>query len=111
MLGLAYKANVEDDRESPSYVLLDLLKARGAQVSYHDPHVPVIKPTREHPHWAGTKSVKWSRGVVASFDVVLVATAHGAVDYRQLADWARLIVDTRNVMAGIGVPDGKVWKA
>ena len=65
VLGLAYKANVEDDRESPSYVLLDLLKSRGAKVAYHDPHVPVIKPTREHPHWAGAKSVKWSRKMIS----------------------------------------------
>ncbi|HEY2330009.1 MAG TPA: nucleotide sugar dehydrogenase [Verrucomicrobiae bacterium] len=111
VLGLAYKANVDDDRESPSYRLLDLLAARGARVAYFDPHVPVIKPTREHPHWAGTKSVKWTRKNISSFDAVLVATAHDAVDFQQLADWARLIVDTRNVMAGIKTADGKVWKA
>jgi UDP-N-acetyl-D-glucosamine dehydrogenase len=111
VLGLAYKANVDDDRESPSYVLMDLLKARGATVSYHDPHVPVIRPTREHPHWAGTKSLKWTLKTVASFDAVLIATAHAAVDYAQLAQWSPLIVDTRNVMAGIKVATGKVWKA
>lgn len=99
VLGLAYKANVDDDRESPSYVLLDLLEARGAKVAYHDPHVPVIKPTREHPHWAGLKSVVWNRKTVAGFDAVLIATAHAAVNYGQLATWAQLIVDTRNVMA------------
>ncbi len=111
VLGLAYKSNVEDDRESPSYRLLDLLKMRGAKVAYYDPHVPVIKPTREHPHWAGTKSVKWNRRTISAFDAVLIATAHGAVNYQQLADWARLIVDTRNVMAGIKTADGNVWKA
>ena len=111
VLGLAYKANVADDRESPSYRLLDLLAARGAVVAYYDPHVPVIRPTREHPHWAGTKSVKWNRRAVAGFDAVLIATAHAAVDYRQLADWARLIVDTRNVMAKFPTAPGKVWKA
>ena len=57
VIGLAYKANVDDDRESPSYVLMELLKQRGAQVSYYDPFVPVIKVTREHPQWAGTQSV------------------------------------------------------
>ena len=46
---------MDDDRESPSYVLMDLFKERGAEVSYYDPYVPVIKPTREHPHWAGMK--------------------------------------------------------
>jgi len=111
VLGLAYKANVEDDRESPSYRLLDLLAARGAKAAYYDPHVPVIKPTREHPHWAGTKSVKWSKSVISSFDAVLISTAHEAVDYQQLADWARVIVDTRNVMAGFRVDAGRVWKA
>jgi UDP-N-acetyl-D-glucosamine dehydrogenase len=111
VLGLAYKANVEDERESPSYVLMDLLKARGAKVSYHDPHVPVIKPTREHAHWAGTKSVKWSRKVISGFDAVLISTAHEAVDYKALAEWAEVIVDTRNRMAGVNVEVGKVWKA
>jgi len=111
VLGLAYKANVDDDRESPSYRLLDLLEAGGAKVAYYDPHVPVIRPTREHPHWAGTKSVKWNRRTIAAFDAVLIATAHDAVDYVQLADWASLIVDTRNVMARIPTPDQKVWKA
>ena len=111
VLGLAYKANVEDDRESPSYVLLDLLKACGVQVAYYDPHVPVIKPTREHPHWAGTKSVKWSRKIISSFDAVLISTAHAAVDYQQLADWSPLIVDTRNALAKCQAAPGKVWKA
>jgi UDP-N-acetyl-D-glucosamine dehydrogenase len=111
VLGLAYKANVDDDRESPSYVLMDLLTARGAEVSYHDPQVPVIKPTREHPHWTGTKSVKWNRKTISAFDAVLIATAHDAVNYSQLADWARRIVDTRNVMAGIKTAAGKIWKA
>ena len=111
VLGLAYKANVDDDRESPSYVLMDLLAHRGAKVAYYDPHVPVIKPTREHPHWAGTKSVKWNWGVISSYDAVLIATAHKTVNYPQLAEWARLIVDTRNVMSGISSASRKIWKA
>ena len=111
VLGLAYKANVDDDRESPSYALLDLLAARGAHVAYHDPHVPVIKPTRAHPHWAGTKAVKWNRKTLAGFDAVLIATAHCAVNYPQLVAWSPLIVDTRNVLAGIPAAPGQVWKA
>jgi len=98
VLGLAYKANVDDDRESPSYVLMELLKRRGAEVSYYDPFVPVIKVTREHPQWAGKQSIAWDKELIASFDCVLIATAHGCVDYRQLAEWAQLIVDTRNVL-------------
>ena len=57
VVGLAYKPNVDDERESPSYVLMNLLKERGAEAAYYDPHVPVIRPTREHSHWAGTRSV------------------------------------------------------
>ena len=111
VLGLAYKADVDDDRESPSYVLMNLLQARGAKVSYFDPHVPVIRPTREHPQWAGTKSVKWSRKIISAFDAVIISTAHDAINFQQLAGWSPLIVDTRNVMAKVKTVPGKVWKA
>jgi UDP-N-acetyl-D-glucosamine dehydrogenase len=111
ILGLAYKANVDDDRESPSYVLMDLFHGQGAKVAYYDPHVPVIRHTREHPHWAGTKSVRWTRAAIAAFDVVVIATAHAAVNYNELAQWSKCIVDTRNVMAPITTKKGQVWKA
>jgi UDP-N-acetyl-D-glucosamine dehydrogenase len=111
VLGLAYKPNVDDDRESPSYVLMDLLKARGAEVAYYDPFVPVIRPTREHPHWAGTKSLAWNRATVQGFDAVLLATNHASVNYQELADWSPCIVDARNAMAGIATKPGQVWKA
>jgi UDP-N-acetyl-D-glucosamine dehydrogenase len=111
IVGLAYKSDVDDDRESPSYRLMDLLKSEGAGVAYHDPHIPVIRKTREHPHWTGTKSVAWDAKTISGFDAVLIATAHGAVNFQELADWAQLIVDTRNAMAGIKTADGKVWKA
>ena len=111
VLGLAYKADVDDDRESPSYVLMNLLQSRGAKVFYHDPHVPVIRPTREHPQWAGKKSVQWERKIISAFDAVLISTAHDAVNYQDLAGWSPLIVDTRNVMAKFKVAPGQVWKA
>lgn len=111
VLGLAYKPNVDDERESPSYVLLEGLKSRGAQVAYYDPYIPIIRPTREHAHWAGTKSVAWSQEIIAGFDLVLISTNHACVDYQQLANWARCIVDTRNAMAGIATASGQVWKA
>ena len=109
VVGLAYKPNVDDDRESPSYILLDLLSERGAEASYYDPFVPVIRPSREHAHWAGTKSVAWERDTISSFDLVLISTAHTAVNYTELGQWARCIVDTRNAMAGI--PSTATWKA
>jgi UDP-N-acetyl-D-glucosamine dehydrogenase len=111
ILGLAYKPNVDDERESPSYVLMDLLSARGAELEYYDPYVPVIKPTREHAHWTGKKSMAWDRATIESFDLVLIATNHGCMNYQELADWAHCIVDTRNAMAGTHVSPGKVWKA
>lgn len=111
LLGLAYKANVDDDRESPSYVLLDMLKKRGAEVSYYDPHVPVIRLTREHPHWAGLKSIFWNKENISKFDAVLISTAHDAVNYKDLSQWAPCIVDTRNAMSGVSARPGQVWKA
>jgi UDP-N-acetyl-D-glucosamine dehydrogenase len=111
ILGLAYKPNVDDERESPSYVLMELLAQRGAEVAYYDPHVPVIKPTREHPQFAGRKSVEWNRATIAAFDLVLIATNHSSLNYHELGDWARCIVDTRNAMAGVEIAPGKVWKA
>ena len=111
VLGLSYKPNISDDRESPSYRLMDLLDERGAEVAFHDPHVPVIQPSREHAHWAGLESVPWDRQSVEAYDVVVIATDHAAVDYARLAEWARLIVDTRNAMARFDTPPGKVWKA
>ncbi len=111
IVGLAYKADVDDDRESPSYVLMDLLSERGAKVAYYDPFVPVIRPTREHPHWAGMKSVAWDARTIKSFDAVLIATKHANVNYGELAKWASCIIDTRNAMNGIATKSGQVHKA
>lgn len=111
VLGLAYKPNVDDERESPSYVLMNLLKERGAAPSYYDPYVPVIRPTREHVHWAGTRSVAWNRKTVENFDAVIIATNHAVVNYHELAEWASCIVDTRNAMTSIKTKPGQLWKA
>jgi UDP-N-acetyl-D-glucosamine dehydrogenase len=109
LVGLAYKANVDDDRESPGYVLMDLLKNAGAEVAYYDPYIPIVRPTREHPHWAGLKCIAWDEATIRSFDAVLVATAHSNVNYDELASWSQLIVDTRNAIPN---PDpAKVIKA
>jgi UDP-N-acetyl-D-glucosamine dehydrogenase len=99
LIGLAYKPDVDDDRESPSYKLLELLEHKGALVNYHDPHVPVIRPTREYPQFAGRTSTRITPEAVSSYDCVLVSTDHKAVDYDLLAAHARLIVDSRSVPA------------
>lgn len=111
VVGLAYKANVDDMRESPAFVLMDKLVQRGAAVSYYDPYIPVIRPTREHGHWTGTQSVAWTEAVVRGFDAVLISTAHACVSYGELADWSELIIDSRNAMAGLPAKTGQVWKA
>jgi UDP-N-acetyl-D-glucosamine dehydrogenase len=111
VLGLAYKPNVDDERESPSYRIMELLKQRGVEVAYYDPYVPVIRVTRDHPHWAGNRSVPWDRATIAGFDAVVIATAHACVNYQELADWAQCVVDTRNAMAAVRVKPGQVWKA
>ena len=111
VLGIAYKPNVDDERESPSYLLMSLLADRGAEVEYYDPYVPVIKRTREHARWAGKKSIKWKRKIISSFDLVLIATNHSCLNYHELAGWTDTIVDTRNAMAEIPPSKAKVWKA
>jgi len=102
ILGLAYKADVDDIRESPTFVLMKLLEAQGATIEYYDPYVPQIPATREHMEFAGKKSVEWSESVVGSFDCVVIATAHRSVDHSALSNWTRCIVDTRNAL-GVGL--------
>lgn len=95
LLGLSYKKDVDDPRESPSMVLLELLRKRGARFAYSDPFFPAFPKMREH-HFA-LKSVKLSPRVIASYDGVLIATHHSAFDYKMLKKHAKLIVDTRGV--------------
>ena len=99
IIGVAYKKNVDDMRESPALVIWEGLSARGAVVGYHDPHVAVIPPTRQHGGLAGERSVALDAASVAAVDQVVVATDHDAVDYALIAAHGRLVVDTRNVMA------------
>ncbi|EKD34937.1 MAG: Nucleotide sugar dehydrogenase, partial [uncultured bacterium] len=94
ILGLAYKANVDDDRESPSYRLMEKLEELGAEVSFNDPCIPVIRPSREYAKFAGRQSQK----IDNTCDLILISTAHD--EYRDI-DFAALnipIVDTRNVL-------------
>jgi UDP-N-acetyl-D-glucosamine dehydrogenase len=95
VLGIAYKKDVEDMRESPSVELMEILRDKGAVVDYADPHVPVFPRMREH-HF-DLRSVELTPQRIASYDVVLVATAHSAFDYELVRQYAALIVDTRGV--------------
>ncbi|HWA23111.1 MAG TPA: nucleotide sugar dehydrogenase [Caulobacterales bacterium] len=99
VVGLAYKKNVDDMRESPSLHLIHMLRERGAEVEYYDPHIPSVPHTRDHPEFAGMKSVTWSAKGLKAFDCALIATDHDSVDYETLVKAVPLIVDTRNATA------------
>jgi UDP-N-acetyl-D-glucosamine dehydrogenase len=101
LLGLAYKPDVDDMRESPTFELMDRFQALGAAVDYHDPHVPVIGQTREHAKWKGVKSVRWDEKIISSYDAVVISTNHKAVNLGELAAWSPLIIDTRDAMRSI----------
>ena len=111
LLGLAYKPDVDDCRESPAFAVMGRLKNLGAQIDYYDPYVPEIPSTREHSSWAGLKSVQWDEERIRACDAVVILTDHNEVDYAQLAEWAPLIVDTRNAMARAGISSQKICKA
>ena len=98
IIGLAYKPDVDDMRESPTFHLLEQLADLGAEVDYFDTYVPIIPKTREHAHWTGKKSILWSEAVIKRYDLVLIATNHSDINYNELSEWAKLIVDTRNSM-------------
>ena len=111
LMGLAYKPNVDDMRESPTFKLFDLLRAQGAEVGYYDPHVPVISPTREHAEYTGWESIPWDQATVSAFDLVLISTNHARSNLSELAAWAPVIVDTRNAMVNVPTRAGQVTKA
>lgn len=110
VLGLAYKKDVDDVRESPSVTLIELLQQAGAKVSYHDPHIPVAKPMREH-NITHMKSVPLTPASLKSYDCVLIATDHTRVDYDMVCEHAPLVVDTRNATGRKKRPAGRVVKA
>jgi UDP-N-acetyl-D-glucosamine dehydrogenase len=97
VLGVAYKPDIADSRETPAEKLIHLLRNAGADVAYHDPHVP---------EFDGLRSVPLEP---ASYDCVAIVTNHSSIDYAELVQQAQLVVDFRNATKGVEV-DGKVWK-
>jgi len=95
LVGLAYKKNVDDIRESPSFAVLKILLSRGAKVEYHDPYVPTVEHTRQFPK--PVFSVKFTPAVLKKFDAAVIITDHDCVDYNLLAKTVPLVIDTRNV--------------
>jgi UDP-N-acetyl-D-glucosamine dehydrogenase len=109
-LGLAYKKNVSDVRESPALKLMELLEKKEARVEFHDPHVREIPPTREYSNYAGRLSVRLGADTITDYDAVLIVTDHDAVDYSILAN-ATLVVDTRNACIRRGLRFANLVKA
>ncbi len=103
IVGLAYKKNVPDIRESPSLRLIEIIEERGGTTDYHDPFVATVPTTREHMSLKGRKSIALTEEIVRSYDAVLIATDHDNVNYAHLARWSPLIIDTRNVFAKLGL--------
>lgn len=95
ILGVAYKKNVDDDRESPSYKLMELLVAKGALVEYNDPHIPSLRTNRKYNF--GLSSVPLTKQTLEKADCVLIATDHDDYDFEFILKHTKLIVDTRNV--------------
>ena len=111
LLGLAYKKNVDDLRESPSMRLIEKFERRGAMVDYHDRFIPVVPMTREHAALGGRESVAWDLDRFAGYDAILVATDHDGVDYAAVAQVAKVVVDTSNACARAGADMSRVVMA
>jgi UDP-N-acetyl-D-glucosamine dehydrogenase len=109
VLGLAYKPNIDDVRESPSLELIELLQAKGAKVDYNDPYIAATHKQREHD--LRMKSKKLSPATLKRYDVVLIATNHSDYDYREIVRHAQLVVDTRNATARVRTGRSKIVKA
>jgi UDP-N-acetyl-D-glucosamine dehydrogenase len=111
LIGLAYKKNVPDIRESPSLRLMELIERRGGSAAYFDPFVPEIPSTREYAELKGRRSIAWDAETLPSFDAVVIATDHDDIDYDAIARSAPLIIDTRNVFARRGIVSAAIIKA
>ena len=109
LLGMAYKKDVDDPRESPSFVLMDLLRQRGVELSYNDPHIPVL-PRMRHHDVPDLSSTELTAEFLESQDCVLIATDHSAYDYDHIVRHARLVVDTRNATAAVTEGREKIRK-
>ena len=110
IVGMAYKPNVDDMRESPALVLIDLFEERGAHVDYYDPFISEVPPTREYSQITGRKSIELTAEALSKFDLVLLSTNHDQVDYQLVADNVEIVVDTRNAFRDIS-GKAKIFKA
>jgi UDP-N-acetyl-D-glucosamine dehydrogenase len=105
ILGIAYKKNVNDLRESPAFAIIKRLTALGAEIAYYDPYAPIVTKQREHPELVDMTSITWDGHDFSKYDAAIIVTDHDGVDYAALAESIPLIVDTRNAMSK--APAGK----
>jgi UDP-N-acetyl-D-glucosamine dehydrogenase len=110
ILGMAYKKDVDDPRESPGFELMELLLKKGARVTYNDPHIPTLPPMRHHPALR-MASTELTPDYLAAQDCVLIATDHSAYDYEWVVRHSRLVVDTRNATKGVQAGRERIVKA
>jgi UDP-N-acetyl-D-glucosamine dehydrogenase len=101
ILGVAYKKNVDDVRESPAFAIIELLEGKGAKTAFYDPHVKGIPVTREHMGLAGRCSIEWNPDTFGEYDATLIVTDHDGVDYACIVEQCRLVIDTRNASRDI----------
>jgi UDP-N-acetyl-D-glucosamine dehydrogenase len=111
VVGLAYKKNVNDIRESPSLRLMEIIEARGAACDFYDPFVDQINETQKHPTLNLRYGIKWDLQAIGAYEAVLIATDHDGVDYEAIAQQARLIVDTRNTFAKVRTDRSHIFPA
>jgi UDP-N-acetyl-D-glucosamine dehydrogenase len=111
VIGVAYKKNIDDIRESPALVIIELLKARGARVDYHDPYCPEIPHTRQHQRLAGMRTAPVDLTALAAYDAALIVTDHEGIDYQGLVDGCQLVVDTRNATRAVGRGHERIVRA
>ena len=111
VIGVAYKKDIDDTRESPAFVIIELLRSHQTIVDYHDPYVSKIPKTRAHGSLAGMRSVSLDSPSVASYDAVLIVTDHTGIDWQLLVDKAQIVVDTRNATANVTGGRHKVFFA
>ena len=109
VLGLSYKADIDDDRESPTFEILELLKDRGAEIAYCDPHIPVARRGRKYD--LGLTSVACNAKTFAEYDAVVVSTAHAAFKNAELYRDCAIVVDTRNIVSKSALRNGRLYSA
>ena len=107
ILGLAYKKNLDDDRESVTFKIMEMLEQQGAKVDYNDPYIPIIKPRREYKQFVGKKSASLDQ--IKEYDIIIILTDHSSYDYEAIVRESKIVVDTRNACGTIR--SSKVFKA